>query len=48
MIFQIFLKSIISFGEISLMVFGGEYSHSVRKIAKEGDFRVQDDHGGRG
>ena len=47
MIFQIFLKSIISFGEISLMVFGGEYSHSVRKIAKEGDFRVQDDHGGR-
>ena len=46
MIFQIFLKSIISFGEISLMVFGGEYSHSVRKIAKDGDFRVQDDHGG--
>ena len=27
--------------------FWGEYSHSVRKIAKEGDFRVQDDHGGR-
>jgi glutathione synthase/RimK-type ligase-like ATP-grasp enzyme len=26
---------------------GGEYTHAVRKIAKKGDFRVQDDHGGR-
>jgi hypothetical protein len=26
---------------------GGRYTHAVRKIAKTGDFRVQDDHGGR-
>ena len=25
---------------------GGEYTHAVKKIAKNGDFRVQDDHGG--
>ncbi len=34
-------------GEDSLMVFGGQYSHAIRKIAKPGDFRVQDDHGGK-
>ena len=47
MIFQEFLNDIVSFGEISLMFMGGEFTHAVRKIAKEGDFRVQDDHGGR-
>ena len=47
MIFQEFLNDITEFGEISLMFMGGEYTHSVRKIAKAGDFRVQDDHGGR-
>lgn len=25
----------------------GKYTHAVRKIAKKGDFRVQDDHGGK-
>ena len=25
----------------------GKYTHSVRKIAIKGDFRVQDDHGGK-
>ena len=25
---------------------GGKYTHAVKKIAKKGDFRVQDDHGG--
>ena len=25
---------------------GGEYTHAVKKTAKKGDFRVQDDHGG--
>ena len=29
------------------MFMGGNYTHAVRKIAKPGDFRVQDDHGGR-
>jgi len=47
MLFQEFLNDIESFGEISLMFMGGNYTHAVRKIAKPGDFRVQDDHGGR-
>ncbi len=33
-------------GEFSLIVIGGKYSHAVKKVAKEGDFRVQDDFGG--
>ena len=28
------------------MIFGGEFTHSVLKKAKPGDFRVQDDFGG--
>lgn len=47
MLFQEFLSDIETFGEISLMFMGGSYTHAVRKIAKPGDFRVQDDHGGR-
>jgi glutathione synthase/RimK-type ligase-like ATP-grasp enzyme len=47
MLFQEFLNDIVAFGEISLMFMGGNYTHAVRKIAKSGDFRVQDDHGGR-
>jgi len=47
MLFQEFLNDIVTFGEISLMFMGGRYTHAVRKIAKTGDFRVQDDHGGR-
>ena len=43
---QEFQKNIISSGEIAVMLFGGEYSHSVLKKAKKGDFRVQDDFGG--
>ena len=43
---QPFQPAIVSHGEDSLMVFGGRYSHAVRKTAKAGDFRVQDDHGG--
>jgi glutathione synthase/RimK-type ligase-like ATP-grasp enzyme len=44
---QPFQPSIMTQGEDSLMVFGGRYSHAIRKIAKPGDFRVQDDHGGK-
>lgn len=29
------------------MVIDGQVTHGVRKLPKEGDFRVQDDHGGR-
>lgn len=43
---QEFQKNILSSGEIAVMIFGGEYSHSVLKKAKKGDFRVQDDFGG--
>lgn len=43
---QPFQPSVLTQGEISLMVMGGEYTHAVRKIAKPGDFRVQDDFGG--
>jgi glutathione synthase/RimK-type ligase-like ATP-grasp enzyme len=43
---QPFMPAIQTSGEDTLMVFGGRYSHAIRKIAKPGDFRVQDDHGG--
>ena len=37
----------ISEGEISLIMIGNEFTHAVKKTAKKGDFRVQDDHGGK-
>jgi glutathione synthase/RimK-type ligase-like ATP-grasp enzyme len=43
---QPFVPEIMTAGEDSLMVIGGRYTHAVRKIARSGDFRVQDDHGG--
>jgi glutathione synthase/RimK-type ligase-like ATP-grasp enzyme len=43
---QPFQHSIIDSGERSLVFFGLNYSHSVLKKAREGDFRVQDDFGG--
>jgi len=46
MIVQPFQADIARTGEDTLMVFGGRYSHAVRKVARLGDFRVQDDHGG--
>ena len=46
MMIQPFMKNILSFGEISLMLFDGKYSHAIIKKAKPGDFRVQDDFGG--
>ncbi|WMS87749.1 ATP-grasp domain-containing protein [Pleionea litopenaei] len=46
-IIQPFQKNIVEQGELSLMVMGGKFTHAVRKVAAQGDFRVQDDHGGR-
>lgn len=46
MMIQPFQEDIVKNGELSLIVIGGVYTHAVRKIAKKGDFRVQDDHGG--
>lgn len=46
MLFQCFQPDIIENGERTLVLIDGEYTHSVLKRAKAGDFRVQDDHGG--
>lgn len=46
MMLQPFMPEILSQGEISLMVMGDHVTHAVRKVAKPGEFRVQDDHGG--
>lgn len=46
MMLQEYLESITSKGEISLMLMGGNFTHAVHKMAKPGDFRVQDDFGG--
>ncbi len=43
---QPFQHNICEQGELSLMVMGGKVTHAVQKVAKAGDFRVQDDHGG--
>ena len=46
MMLQPFQDNIVSKGEISIMIMNGKYTHAVLKIAKKGDFRVQDDYGG--
>ncbi|WP_422356070.1 ATP-grasp domain-containing protein [Roseivirga pacifica] len=43
---QPFQKNVVEKGEVSLMVMGGQFTHAVLKVAKPGDFRVQDDFGG--
>jgi glutathione synthase/RimK-type ligase-like ATP-grasp enzyme len=45
-ILQPFLNDVEKTGEDTLVVIGGVVTHAVRKVAKPGDFRVQDDHGG--
>ncbi|MBO3116436.1 hypothetical protein J4050_06740 [Winogradskyella sp. DF17] len=46
MMLQTFQHHIVKQGEMSLMLFDGEFTHAVLKKAKAGDFRVQDDFGG--
>ena len=46
MMVQPFLRSVMEEGEYSLMLFDGEYSHSIIKRAKPGDYRVQPHLGG--
>lgn len=46
LLLQPFQRAIVEHGEDTLMLFNGRFSHAVRKVAKPGDFRVQDDHGG--
>ena len=47
MLIQPFQHSIVTGGELSVMLFGGVPSHAVMKRAKPGDFRVQPHLGGR-
>jgi glutathione synthase/RimK-type ligase-like ATP-grasp enzyme len=46
MLVQPFQRDVLDHGELSLIVIGGRCTHAVRKRARPGDFRVQDDHGG--
>ena len=46
MMLQPFQNRIVSEGEVSMMVFNGQFTHAILKKAKAGDFRVQDDFGG--
>ncbi len=43
---QPFMRGIVEEGEFSLFYFNGEYSHTILKTPKAGDFRVQEEHGG--
>jgi glutathione synthase/RimK-type ligase-like ATP-grasp enzyme len=46
MLAQPFLPRVLHEGEVTLVVIEGRITHAVRKRARPGDFRVQDDHGG--
>lgn len=46
MMIQEYQHQITSKGEVAFVLFGGVFSHAVLKMAKPGDFRVQDDFGG--
>ncbi|UPT73268.1 MAG: hypothetical protein M0D55_15465 [Elusimicrobiota bacterium] len=44
---QPYLAEIAAEGEWSFVFLGGKFSHAVLKTPKGGDFRVQEEHGGR-
>ena len=46
-ILQPFFEEVQKQGEISHILIGGRYTHSVLKKPARGDFRVQDEHGGK-
>ncbi|HYE43389.1 MAG TPA: transporter [Caulobacteraceae bacterium] len=43
---QPYMDAVEGDGELSLIFFGGEFSHAIRKVARTGDFRVQPEYGG--
>lgn len=43
---QEFMEEVETDGEYSLIFFGQQYSHAVKKTTKKGDFRVQEQYGG--
>ena len=45
--FQPYIETVETIGEISLIFFGRVFSHIVQKIPVSGDYRVQDDYGAR-
>ncbi len=47
MMLQPYLARVESDGEVSVMLIEGEATHAVRKLAVAGDYRVQDEHGGK-
>jgi hypothetical protein len=44
---QAFVESILTEGEYSLLFFGREFSHAVRKLPRAGEYRIQAVYGGR-
>lgn len=46
-IVQPFVPAVSGEGELSFLFVGGVFSHAVRKVAKQGDFRIQPQFGGR-
>jgi len=44
---QEFMEEVETDGEYSLIFFGQQYSHAVKKTARKGDFRVQEQYGGQ-
>jgi glutathione synthase/RimK-type ligase-like ATP-grasp enzyme len=46
MLVQPWLKDIVNSGEYSLIFFAHEFSHSVSKVPRPGEFRVQPEYGG--
>jgi len=47
MMLQPFQYDIINKGEVSIMLFGGQFTHAVLKVTKPNEFRVQSDFGGQ-
>ena len=46
-IIQPFVPAVSGEGELSFLFIGGTFSHAVRKVAKQGDFRIQTQFGGQ-
>lgn len=42
---QAFVPEVLTSGELSMIFLGGQYSHTIQKVPKAGDFRVQGDFG---
>ncbi|MBW7946205.1 MAG: hypothetical protein H3C60_07135 [Sphingomonadaceae bacterium] len=47
MLIQPLMAAIATEGEYSLFYFGGRFSHAILKVPSAGDFRVQEQYGGR-